>query len=171
MTSSQSLIALSLIAALAYYLIERALSKRAERKRTERRLAAQKAIRERLDDPRPTRSETLEMELRALRSIALTGDDDTLREIEICARLTMEDDLGKYADGPTPYDVDQAHRDILLAHARRDAAEALLTSRTALHEIRSIKSTLTSLTRTGSFVLVVYVLWLWWKSGVFGPPA
>jgi hypothetical protein len=170
MTPPPPLVVLSLVVLVAVYFIDRFLSKRAERKRTEGRLAAQRAIRTTLDDTRPTMAETLEMEINVRRSIALTGDDDTFREIAIHARLAMEADLGKYADGPKPYQVDQAHRDILLAHARRDAAEALLTSQAVLHEVRSIKGSLASLTRTGLFVLVVYVLWLCWKAGVFGQP-
>lgn len=146
------------------FVLDRFLKDRAEKKQMARRLAAQKSIRETLDDPRPTMSETLEMELSSYRSIALPGDDETKRTIEIYARLGMENDLGLYADGPRAYDVDQAHRDILLAHARRDAAEALLTSQAVLQEVRAINRTITSLCRWLLIGISAYILWAWWKA-------
>jgi hypothetical protein len=140
-------------------------SKRTEQKREAARRAAIKARRDERDDKRPTMTEALEQEISTYRDLALTGDDEARKINAIFARIVMEDDLGRYANGPRPYEVDQAHRDILLAHARKDAAEALATSRTLLSEVRRLTSALDELTRVAFWLAAAYVLWSWWKSG------
>jgi hypothetical protein len=141
-------------------------SKRSAEKREAERWTALKARRDEREDKRPTMVEVLEMELDASRAVALTGDDEAQRNNALYARIVMEDDLGRYAEGPRPYaDLDQAHRDILLAHARRDAAEALATSRTLLREVRSLTSSLNELVRAAFWAMAAFLLWSWWKSG------
>jgi hypothetical protein len=77
----------------------------------------------------------------------------------------MEDDLGRYAEGPRPPEIDQAHRDILLAHARKDVAEALATSRTLLREVRRLTRALDEFARAAFLVMAAYLIFNWWKSG------
>lgn len=125
-----------------------------------------KAGRDERDDKRPTMVEALESELDAHRKFAVRGDDEVERKNALYARVVMEDDLGRYAEGPRPYaDLDQTHRDILLAHARKDAAEALANSRTLLLEVRKLTSTLDEIGRALFWLMAVYLLWSWWKSG------
>src|SRR5437899_1766337 len=86
--------------------------KKEESRRAAARRAALKVRRDERDDKRPTMAEALESELETSRQFALTGDDEAQRNNALYARIVMEDDLGRYAEGPRPYDIDQAHRDI-----------------------------------------------------------
>lgn len=151
--------------ALGFKLILDHFSKRAEAKRNAERAAMFKARRDERDDKRPTMVEQLDMELNVARGIAVRGEDETRKFNAMFARLTMEDDLGRYAEGPRPYEMDQAHRDILLAHARRDAAEALANSQTLLLEVRKLTRALDEMNRVAFWLLAAYLLWSWWKSG------
>jgi hypothetical protein len=152
--------------ALGFKLVLDHFSKRAAEKRKAERWATFKASRDERDDKRPTMVEALESELDSLRRVALPGDDEAQRNNALYARIVMEDDLGRYAEGPRPYsDLDQAHRDILLAHARKDAAEALANSRTLLLEVRKLTRTLDEINRIAFWLLAAYLLWAWWKSG------
>jgi len=110
-------------------------------------------------------AEALDAELEAYRWFARSDEDEAQRNNALYARLVMEDDLGRYAEGPRPYEIDQEHRDILLAHARKDAAEALATSRTLLREIRRLTSSLDELARVAFWLMAAFLLWTWWKSG------
>ena len=142
------------------------LSKRAAEKRKAERRAMFKARRDERDDKRPTMVEALESELESARWFSLSSDDEAQRNNALYARHVMEDDLGRYAEGPRPYaDLDQAHRDILLAHARKDAAEALANSSTLLLEVRKLTRTLDEINRVAFWLLAAYLLWSWWKSG------
>src|SRR2546430_8432773 len=154
--------------AFGFKLILDRFSKRTEEKRKDERAAMFKAYRDARDDKRPTMGEQLDMELRSARSFAVRGEDEARRDNAIYARILMEDDLGRYAEGPRPYEVDQEHRDILLAHARKDAAEALANTRAVLAEVRSIQRTLNEIVRVAFWVLMAFLLWSWWKSG-FAP--
>jgi len=140
-------------------------SKRSAEKRDAERRAALKARRDERDDKRPTMAEALDTELEMSRRFAITGDDEAQRNNALYARIVMEDDLGRYAEGPRPYEIDQEHRDILLAHTRRDAAEALATSRTLLREVRRLTSSLDELARVAYWAMAAFLLWSWWKSG------
>ncbi|MGX1325434.1 putative membrane protein [Bradyrhizobium sp. USDA 377] len=152
--------------ALGAKLLLNRYSKQAEKKRKAERRALFEARRDERDDKRPTMLEALESELDAYRSIAVRGDDEAQRNNALYARIVMEDDLGRYAEGPRPYaDLDQARRDILLAHARKDAAEALATSRTLLLEVRRLTSALDEINRVLFWLFAAYLLWAWWKSG------
>jgi hypothetical protein len=133
-------------------------SKRSAEKREAERRAIFKARRDERDDKRPTMAEALDSELDAYRSIAVRGDDEAQRNNALYARIVMEDDLGRYAEGPRPYDVDQAHRDILLAHARKDAAEALATSQTLLREVRRLTSALDDFGRYAFWAMAAFLL-------------
>jgi hypothetical protein len=126
--------------ALGIKLVLDHFSKRAAEKRKAEQRATFKSWRDQSDDKRPTMVEAFESELEISRRRALPNEDETERYNALYAHHIMEDDLGRYALGPKPYEVDQAHRDILLAHARRDAAEALATSRTLLREVRGLEN-------------------------------
>jgi hypothetical protein len=151
--------------ALGFKLVLDHFSKRAAEKRKAERRAMFKTRRDEREDKRPTMVEALESELESARWFSRSSDDEAQRNNALYARHVMEDDLGRYAEGPRPYDVDQAHRDILLAHARKDAAEALATSRTLLLEVRRLTSTLDEINRVLFWLLAAYLLWAWWKSG------
>ncbi|SHI04720.1 hypothetical protein [Bradyrhizobium erythrophlei] len=151
--------------ALGIKLILNHFSKRTREKREAEHRATLKARREEREDKRPTMAEALESELDWYRRFAISGDDEARRNNALYARLLMEDDLGLYAEGPRPYEIDQVHRDILLAHARKDAAEALATSRTLLQEVRSLTSALNELVRAVIVSMVVLLAVRWWKSG------
>jgi hypothetical protein len=147
-------------------LVQNYFSKRSAEKREAERRATLKAHREEREDKRPTMLEALDSELNISRRLALPNEDEAQRNNALYARIVMEDDLGRYAEGPRPYaDLDQDHRDILLVHARRDVAEALATSQTLLREVRRLTSALDDLARYAFWVMVAFLLWSWWKSG------
>jgi hypothetical protein len=151
--------------ALGFKLILDRISKRAEEKRKDEEAARWRAHRDARDDKRPTMGEQLDMELSSARSFAVRGEDEARRDNAIYARILMEDDLGRYAEGPRPYEMDQDHRDILLAHARKDAAEALANTRTVLAEVRGIRRTIDEIVRVAIWLLIAFIVWSWWKSG------
>jgi len=140
-------------------------SKRSAEKREAERRTTLKARRDEREDKRPTMLEALDSELDAHRRLAVRGDDEAQKNNALYARIVMEDDLGRYAEGPRPYEIDQAHRDILLAHARKDAAEALATSRTLLMEVRRLTSAFDEFARYAFWAMAAFLLWSWWKSG------
>lgn len=150
---------------LGFKLILDRFSKRAEEKRKAEEAAEWRARRDAREDKRPTMGDQLRMELSSARSFAPPGADGERRDNAIYARIAMEDDLGRYAEGPRPYEMDQDHRDILLAHARRDAAEALANTRTVLAEVRSIRRTLDGIGRIAFWVLIAGLLWIYWRWG------
>jgi hypothetical protein len=113
--------------------------------------------------------EALDSELTAWLRMLPRGSNSTLAANPIIARHILEDDLGRFAEGPTPYQLDQQTRDILLAHARQDAAEALLNTKALLEEMRGLTNawrTQTTELRWGVLSLfAIYFFWAWWKSG------
>lgn len=115
------------------------------------------------DDKRPTIVDQRLMEVSGLRALSVRDEDLALQENEIWARLQMEDDLGHYAEGPRPINLDQSQRDLLIAHARRDAAEALANVKLILSEVREQRRERNELMRWLSFAmfLALGAAYLW----------
>lgn len=148
-----------------YYFYSR--YKKAKKLRQEQEIRADFARRrEQRDDKRPTMVEQLHMEITALRSVSIRGRDLTIDINNIIARLEMEDDLGRYADGPWFIEMDQQRRDILLAHARRDAAEALANSKSVLREVQQLRRELGELSRYALIGLFVVIGSYYWRHGL-----
>ena len=99
-------------------------------------------IRKSTSDDRPTMAEKLQADLQATREWAPRGDERGLvaTQNSTIAEYHLKDDLGLFAGGPKPYEIDQLQRDILLAHARRDAAHALANTETLLDEMWNVRS-------------------------------
>jgi hypothetical protein len=75
------------------------------------------------------------------------------------AQVVLDTELGKYTDKVPTYQLDQETRDRLLAHARQDAAEALLNTRSLLDELHRLKK----FQQIGALVIIAAcVLWVWW---------
>ena len=136
-----------------------------QRRQQQERQAKFARLREEREDKRPTMVETMDMELSSLRYFTPRGEDLTAKGNAIIARLEMEDDLGHYAEGPRPIDLDQPKRDLLLAHARRDAAEALANSKSVLEEVRMLRRTFDEMVLYGGITAALIVLAIWVKSG------
>jgi hypothetical protein len=58
------------------------------------------------------------------------------------ARNILDEELGFFGHSTISYDVDEATRDTLIAHARQDAAHALLNTGTLLKQMRALRYTL-----------------------------
>ena len=152
--------------AVALYWLFRRISRKSREKKKSLRQAEAKAARELRADKRPTYAEALESEVAATRAVMYPDENWTLTVNAIVASKTLEDDLGRFADGPPArYELEQDRRDTLLAHARRDAAEALLNSRTLLNEVNAFKAALNNLSRSLFWLWVALMLWTWWRSG------
>jgi hypothetical protein len=153
----------AVLVALGGYLAFSHLRRKAEQRRRAEQRADLDRRREQREDRRPTMVEAFNMEVDSLRRFALTGDDLTLKENAIFARLQMEDDLGRYAEGLPPIELDQAKRDLLLANARRDAAEALANIRSLMQEVRSLQSTVNEVLRYSVFAMIILVAVTYWR--------
>ena len=155
---------LAVCVALGVYLAINQYRKKAEQRRHVKFRDELFRQRKQRDDKRPTMVDQMVGEIDALRAIAVHGDDLTEKENAIRARLQMEDDLGWYAEGPAPIDLDQSSRDRLLAHARRDAAEALINSQSALAEVKAFRKEFAENVRYALVAFVIFALSYWWKS-------
>lgn len=83
----------------------------------------------------------------------------TQAEIDaVTAQNVLHEDLGYYRTKTAEYDLDQAHRDKLLAHARQDAAHAVYAGNSAEREVRKLR-TLVLLLLALSVVTIAVVLW------------
>jgi hypothetical protein len=131
-----------------------------------------KAERDNRPDKRPTMVEALQDELDMRQRIAVrpvTGEEPWYKTSNpILAKHQLNDDLGQYAEGPHEYNLDQGRRDILLAHARRDAAEALANTRSLLEEVKKLTDALSGFHKlvfwvTGVPFIVLFVKW--WTTG------
>lgn len=141
------------------------ISKKSAEKKQAAFQAEAKARRELRSDKRPTASEALESELTAIHSRSIRGDNWTIKANPIIARNILDDDLGRFAEGPAPYHLEQDKRDILLANARKDAAEALLNTQALLKEVHALKSALDNFGYQLFWLGAAFLLWTWWKSG------
>jgi hypothetical protein len=81
------------------------------------------------------------------------------------AENALELDLGKFADTLPSYRIDQETRDRLIAHARRDAAEAVCSTRNLIDEIYRLKSEKRNLAITLWIAVAVYWFVQWSNSG------
>lgn len=89
------------------------------------------------------------------------GMDAAEARSAIWASTLIEYDLGQYADKPMPRNLDAAQRDILVVHARRDAAEALANSKVLLREVERLtkaSSEFTSMVFWAGLIFAVFQL-------------
>lgn len=86
---------------------------------------------------RPTASESLKS---ALRGHAAFGPRSTTENNDVIARNILHGDLGHFRDeGFQEYNLDERARDRLIAHARQDAALAVLNSASILDELARVR--------------------------------
>lgn len=83
-----------------------------------------------------TSDQDLQTRLRVIR--AIEGENQDAIDATT-ARNILHGDLGIFDDELTTYNLDQATRDRLLAHARQDAAHALISVIKLSREVRSLK--------------------------------
>lgn len=123
-----------------------------------------KKRRARDDGGRLTAIESLKDEMRAAHTLWSKEESWPLKSNTIFARNLLDDDLGKFAERYAHFDLDEATRDILLAHARRDAAEALLNTRTLLEQSHARQKSYREMYGQVYFFAIVFVLYSWWQS-------
>jgi hypothetical protein len=118
-----------------------------------------------------TSDEALDASLKAAKSMLVRGSDWNSKANHIIARHVLQTELGRYSDSddlPLPtYGLDGGTRDRLIVHARQDAAETLLQVNDLKEEVRGLKKAVYGLIGNVTFVLMGFILYQWWKSGVF----
>ena len=71
----------------------------------------------------------------------LIGSRNTVSDNNVLANNILEGDLGYFSNrGLQNYDLDKETRDRLIAHARQDAALAVINSSSILNELKKIRS-------------------------------
>jgi hypothetical protein len=86
-----------------------------------------------------TAEDALKLKISALRRWTYPGDPKLEGLIRgAVAQNVLHEDLGLHADEPRYYDLDQETRDRLLAHARQDAAHALINTEDILDQLAII---------------------------------
>ena len=70
------------------------------------------------------------------------------------ARATLQQDLGELSDPVADYCFGETVRDRLIAHARQDAAHALLNTISALETLRTIRRLLIA-----CLAVIIYIAW------------
>jgi hypothetical protein len=68
-----------------------------------------------------------------------TDQDYISKRNAVVAKNVLHEELGYIGEPREPYHLDQDTRDILLKHARQDAAHALANSTSVLRELRTIR--------------------------------
>ncbi|TAU55734.1 hypothetical protein ELI43_24355 [Rhizobium leguminosarum] len=82
-----------------------------------------------------TAEQDLKTRLGAIRAL---GGNDPAEINATIARNILHEDLGRFEGDQTIYGLDQVKRDRLLAHARQDAALAVLGISTITNEVRGL---------------------------------
>ena len=72
----------------------------------------------------------------------------------------LDEDLGLYSDPPRYYDLDQETRDRLLAHARQDAAHALINTGDILNQLAIIARRSRNVSIAAAILFLLAVLFL-----------
>ncbi|MCJ2112970.1 hypothetical protein MKK64_17455 [Methylobacterium sp. E-025] len=99
-------------------------------------------------------SERIKAGLWANHALGVKGDS---ADGGVIARETLHDELGYNGPPETQYDLDQGTRDILLAHARQDAAHALCNSIALLKRVKELTRAVYLL---GSITIVLVLILL-----------
>ena len=81
--------------------------------------------------------EALKADLAATKS--LNGKLTDMDRNAAVARRTVNEEMGRYGDPDVYYELNTQSADILLSHARQDAAHALLNTITIWKQLRSVK--------------------------------
>jgi t-SNARE complex subunit (syntaxin) len=76
----------------------------------------------------------------------------------VVAKNVLHEELGYIGERREPYNLDQDTRDILLTHARQDAAHALANSYSALRELRSMRQIIVRFTVGVAAVAVIVIV-------------
>jgi len=101
-----------------------------------------------------TAEEALKLKISALRHWSAPGPELEGLIRGAIAQNVLQEDLGLHADPPRYYDLDQETRDRLLAHARQDAAHALINTGDILKQLAIITR------RSRNFGIAAAVLFL-----------
>jgi hypothetical protein len=89
------------------------------------------------------------------------SDDKQRLENQRLAQNILDADLGHFPDPPPDCVLDQAVRDRLLVHARRDAAHALINTGRLISDVKELKQLIMMTWLTLGISLVVLLLTLW----------
>lgn len=104
------------------------------------------------------RDDALMFAIKAQRSLGMKGDSWDNYAV---ARDTLNGDLGLAGKQRDAYNLDQNTRDILLAHARQDAAHALCNSISLLNRIKNLNRVIYCLTVL--IIVLILINLLGWR--------
>jgi hypothetical protein len=80
----------------------------------------------------------------------------------VTAKEILQEELGQRSVPQPEYGLDQTTRDRLLAHARQDAAHALLNSITLMKEVRKLRRRSAAFENTVALTfLMLFIGWAW----------
>lgn len=109
-----------------------------------------------------TPKEALRSQIQAALDFPLPDNNREMTTNRAIARNVLHTELGRYAETQPVYSLDQETRDRLIAHARQDAAHALLNTISLMKEVRRINQR-TRNTQVGIVVFCIAIaLWVWW---------
>jgi hypothetical protein len=113
-------------------------------------------------DKKQTSNEALDMAIKSRKSFSLPGSNWPKDLNHTIARNVVETERGQYSDLQPVYGLDEAARDRLLVHARQDAAEALLHTRSMMDEVYRLKKAQAKFGYTLLLLVVAGVIWKYW---------
>jgi hypothetical protein len=90
-----------------------------------------------------------------------SSEDKQMLKDQRLAQNILDADLGHFSDRPPDCVLDQAVRDRLLAHARRDAAHALINTVRLISNVKELKLLIMMTWLTLGISLVILLLTLW----------
>ena len=141
------------------------LNRRAEKKRTNERNALLESLRGKAEKEM-TFDEAVACQIDLYEKLAPRGTDTSEQRSAIWARLTLEYELGRYADKPTCTSLDASQHDILVAGARQDAAEALANTRALLQTVRQLTKRSNDLESLIFWIGLVFISYQFLKTGI-----
>ncbi|MBY5317914.1 hypothetical protein GR210_27055 [Rhizobium leguminosarum] len=101
---------------------------------------------------KPTAEQDLQTRLQAIRSLG--GNDQAFVDATI-ARNILHEDLGQFEGSLTTYNLDDATRDRLIAHARQDAAHAVMSASSLSKDVGGLKRSINLLIGLMAVLLVI----------------
>jgi HEAT repeat protein len=113
-------------------------------------------------DGKQTSDQALDMAIKSRKSMSFPGSNLSKDLNHTIARNVVEMERGQYSDPQPVYDLDEATRDRLLVHARQDAAEALLHTRSIMDEVYRLKKAQANFGYALCLLVIVSVIWKYW---------
>jgi hypothetical protein len=117
--------------------------------------------RENMEREKITAENAYEQRVRGALAVMSPGEDKQRLEDQLLAQNILHADLGHFSDPPPDYVLGEAVRDRLLAHARQDAAHALINTSRLISDVKELKRLVMMSWLTLGIFLVILLLTFW----------